>query len=362
MIDEQHLCDYGCGQVAIKQFGNGKWCCSESHQQCPNSKMKTNPPKGTDHWLFGKHHSKETREKLSKINIGQVSPMKGKKHSKESLKIMSETHKGQIPWNKGLTGVYSEESKSRMGKSSFGKDNQFYGKKHSDKSKKIMSEKKKGYVPWIKGKSHSKETRKKISEAHTGLFRTKESIIKTQSTIKALNIKYPLFSKIEKMRYDPKYPGERIIQIHCKNCSKWFIPTYNKFYQRIRAIEDSNGNQAGYFYCCDDCKNECPLYNKKTTQIIKEDEIRAGNIKEKLYTSSEYNTWRDEVLKRADYLCEYCEDPANNAHHSRPQKLEPGFVLDPDFGIACCEKCHYKYGHKTETECSTGNLASTICR
>jgi len=48
-------------------------------------------------------------------------------------------------------------------------------------------------------------------------------------------------------------------------------------------------------------------------------------------------------------------------HHSRPQKLEPGFVLDPDFGVACCEKCHYKYGHKPGTECSTGNLANMIC-
>jgi len=83
---------------------------------------------------------------------------------------------------------------------------------------------------------------------------------------------------------------------------------------------------------------------------------------DKLYTIEEYQTWRITVLEREDYLCEYCEEQAMHVHHSRPQKLEPGFILDPDFGIACCETCHYKYGHKTGTECSTGNLASTICK
>jgi hypothetical protein len=58
----------------------------------------------------------------------------------------------------------------------------------------------------------------------------------------------------------------------------------------------------------------------------------------------------------------YCDELAVHVHHSRPQKLDPGFVLDPDFGIACCEKCHYKYGHETGSECSTGNLANKVCK
>ena len=77
------------------------------------------------------------------------------------------------------------------------------------------------------------------------------------------------------------------------------------------------------------------------------------------YTQEEYNIWRTEVLERADYKCEYCEEKANHAHHSRPQKKEPFFNLDPDFGIACCEKCHYEKGHKDE--CSTGKLSKLVC-
>ena len=35
------------------------------------------------------------------------------------------------------------------------------------------------------------------------------------------------------------------------------------------------------------------------------------------------------------------------------------FSLDPDFGLACCKKCHYKYGHRDE--CSPIQLAQMIC-
>jgi len=86
--------------------------------------------------------------------------------------------------------------------------------------------------------------------------------------------------------------------------------------------------------------------------------IICGELK-KLYTSEEYQTFRQQVLEREDYKCEYCGEKAIHVHHSRPQKLEPGFALDPDFGVACCQKCHYKYGHKDE--CSTRNLANKVC-
>ena len=35
------ICDYGCGRPAIKQFNNGRWCCSERVQQCPGYRKKT---------------------------------------------------------------------------------------------------------------------------------------------------------------------------------------------------------------------------------------------------------------------------------------------------------------------------------
>ena len=55
------LCSYGCGQEAVYQFGNGKWCCSEYYMSCKNMKIR-----GEGHSMFGKHHSLKSREKMRK--------------------------------------------------------------------------------------------------------------------------------------------------------------------------------------------------------------------------------------------------------------------------------------------------------
>ncbi len=208
-----------------------------------------------------------------------------------------------------------------------GKNNPFYNKKHSIKNKE-------NYHKNMLGNNHKKLI-----------------------TISEIKKKYPTFAKVEEMRYNPDIQEE--IQVRCKNhlCKNskeqggWFTPTYYQRYERINDIEHIDGNGGSYMYCCDECKQECPLFNLRGDP----NKIK----KEQLYTSEEYQTFRQQVLKREAYICEYCEQRATHVHHSRPQKLEPGFVLDPDFGVACCESCHYKYGHKDE--CSTGNLANIVC-
>ena len=37
---EIHYCDYGCGQVASYMLKNGKYCCNQYPQQCPNIRVK----------------------------------------------------------------------------------------------------------------------------------------------------------------------------------------------------------------------------------------------------------------------------------------------------------------------------------
>jgi len=39
------ICNYGCGQEAKYQTNNGKWCCSENWQSCPESKLKNSKSK-----------------------------------------------------------------------------------------------------------------------------------------------------------------------------------------------------------------------------------------------------------------------------------------------------------------------------
>jgi len=216
-----------------------------------------------------------------------------------------------------------------------------------------------------KNKKFSIQRRKNISNSLKGRFLSEKHKINIGNgnigkklSISKIKKKYPFFSKIEKMRYNPDKPEEKEIQVHCKNhnCPNskeqggWFTPTYTHLYERIRRLERENAGC--YFYCSEKCKNNCPLYN------LKSDPYKSI---EKPYTSEEYQTFREFVLKRDNYKCQYCGKKAEHIHHERPQKLEPFFTLDPDLAWSVCKKCHYQYGHKTDSECSTGSLSKRVC-
>ena len=205
---------------------------------------------------------------------------------------------------------------------------------------------------WNYGKKRSKKTKEKI-----GL---KQKSYKNHYflTIKKIKHKYPFFSKIEKLRYNPDKPNEKEIQVHCKNhnCKNsqekggWFTPTRSQLYERIRHLEKVGADNC-YFYCSIECKNICPLYRSHGGNNLKDNT--------ELYTQNEYQQFREFVLERDKYICQYCGEPAIDVHHERPQKLEPFFSLDPDYAWSCCKKCHYEKGHKDE--CSTGKLATKNC-
>lgn len=106
------------------------------------------------------------------------------------------------------------------------------------------------------------------------------------------------------------------------------------------------------FYCSDGCKNACSIFGKHSSIKV--------STNSKCCNTTDSVVWASEVLKRANYECEYCGEKATDAHHIKPKKLEPFFALDPDYGIACCEKCHYKYGHG-DRDCSFGTLRYKQC-
>ncbi len=66
------------------------------------------------HPLYGKHHSKAARKKISEASSGEKHPFYGKHHSEASLKKLSEAHKG-----KKLT----EAHKKKIGEAQRGKKN-----------------------------------------------------------------------------------------------------------------------------------------------------------------------------------------------------------------------------------------------
>ena len=70
----------------------------------------------------------------------------GMTHSVESKELMSKSKKGIVPWNKGKTGVQKHGSETRklMSQNNSGKRNPFYGKTHSIESKNKISKANKG--------------------------------------------------------------------------------------------------------------------------------------------------------------------------------------------------------------------------
>ena len=125
--------------------------------------------KGENHPFYGKHHSEETKQKMSEAKKGEKHPLYGKQLSEETRRKMSEAKKGE---------KLSEETKGKISKSISGENHPLYGKHHSEETKRKMSEAKKGkhfsdehkrkISEKLKGKHHSDEHKRKISEANKG--------------------------------------------------------------------------------------------------------------------------------------------------------------------------------------------------
>jgi hypothetical protein len=161
-------------------------------------------------------------------------------------------------------------------------------------------------------------------------------------TIKQIKERYPFFYKIEKIRFNK---NTKQIEVKCKYCNKWFTPKSSQLRSRICAVEHEDGNDGCFLYCSKKCKQLCPSFGVKKETSIKQ----------------EYFVFREFVLERDNYTCQFCGKRAKFVHHERPKKIEPFFEFDPDLAWSCCKKCHYKKGHPSGTECSHGYLAHKNC-
>jgi 5-methylcytosine-specific restriction endonuclease McrA len=314
-ILKMQFCDYGCGRPANFKFKNGKCCCENNISKCP-----------------------AIIDKIRKDRCGELNPNYGKRMSNEERKKRSKfmTEQRADPDSSFNTKSFKEKQKKSLIKVRNTKE-------WKNKAKKWMEE------AWKDNRVGNQEWKEKQKQSQ-------------KLTIRKIKNKYPFFSQIEEMRYTPDKPGEKEIQVHCKNhnCPNskeqggWFTPSYIQLYERIRQLEKDYGNEGCYFYCCEECKQQCPLYKSRGADPFRD--------LEKSYTQEEYNIWRKQVLKKDNYECQKCGSKENlHCHHIIPVKIEPIFALDPDNGIVLCQKCHYKYGHKINTECSTGKLAKKVC-
>ena len=340
-IETTELCGFGCGQVAKYKFKNGNICCSDHINKCLKSRKKRS--KNQKGIILSKAIQIETTE-LCDYGCGLIAKYKFK-----NGKICCENHRSKCLKNR--------EKNSKNGKGRFIPkaitietiDLCSYGcgqeAKFKLKNKKICCSQNPHSCPI---------NRKKLSKSGKG---------KNKLTISKIKEKKPTFAKVEPMRYNPDKPNEKEIQVRCKNhkCPNseeqggWFTPTSSQFHERIRCIEKPWGNDGAFFYCSEDCKDECPAYN------MREDPNR--EIKKLPYTSGQYIEYRQKMFREQKEefgynFCEKCYSTENlHLHHYKPVKLYPLLALDPDNGHILCSKCHYE-AHKKGTKCSTGYLAN----
>lgn len=152
----------------------------------------------------------------------------------------------------------------------------------------------------------------------------------------------------EEVRRRPE--DKNILEVKCTYCGKWYNPKRKDVLHRISAL---NGNEHGgnNFYCSEECKQKCPIYNKQLYQ---------ENHPNKPENNRPYQQeWSQMVCEREDYKCEICGEYGNIGHHILPVKPYPHLQADVDNGVCLCEKCHYIV-HQIEG-CKTGQLANLVC-
>ena len=125
-------CKNGYNGRVVNQFsryimrkGRPPWNKGKHHSTETKKKMSVTR-KGKPTWMKGKHHSDEAKQKISESHLGKPSPMKGRQHTEESKQKNREKHLGKTPVNKGIP--MTEEAKQKSRESHMGKPSVIKGK------------------------------------------------------------------------------------------------------------------------------------------------------------------------------------------------------------------------------------------
>lgn len=144
------ICQCDCGNLISVPVGS---LSSGNTQSCgclvsDVGKSRT----GENNHFFGKKHSEETKAKFKfrKVRRGPENPNYGKKFSEEHRQRMSEARAG-IPWS---------EERRAVAVFPTGEDHQFFGKTHSKESRKKMSDslKARNQRPWENAATATEES------------------------------------------------------------------------------------------------------------------------------------------------------------------------------------------------------------
>lgn len=106
------------------------------------SEIRKGTWKGENNPQYGKHLTLGQKEHLRRLNLGKNNAFYGKKHSEETKNKISKANSGRM---------VSKEQKEHLSALMTGENNPFYGKKHSQENLEKMSKNRKGK---LLGKEH----------------------------------------------------------------------------------------------------------------------------------------------------------------------------------------------------------------
>jgi len=364
-------CDYGCGQEAKYQFKNGKWCCSKYSSRCPALKNKYNNRKiqkkeriensgyiceygcGKEAHYFHKTPKKWCCEEY----VQQCESRKANLTDKEKrLRYLKNLERAKNYNRKKSEDPEYKKEVARKYREKYHSDKEYREKKIKRRKERYKENPEKELIKVKEWQSKNKDKVDAINKEWQS--KNKDRLKKISVSFLNSPSKFDRDAKkidwFEKVRRDPN--DKSLLNVKCKQCNKWFIPTYIQVKSRVDSVLKGIGES--HFYDTEECKQQCSVYNVNSIAEVRR---FLNGDSELWYTQAELSIWGKTVLERENYICEYCGDQAVHAHHEKAKKLEPFFALDPDNGIACCIECHYKYGHTTHTFCSTGNLAAKVC-
>ena len=213
------------------------------------------------------------------------------------------------------------------------------------------------------GKTHTEETKNKISKVHKGIKLSDEHKRKiSENSHPFIGKKHPSWKDGYNKKNIPLYDtyasqltifehsrrnekDQNILEVKC-DCGKWFVPTRTNVTHRIGALNGlySSATECR-FYCSAKCKQECPIYNRKKYQV--------GHPKsnKSQYSREVQPELRQLVFKRDNFTCQKCElhqdelDVGLHCHHLTGVEINPIESADIDNCITLCKECH-KQIHK----------------
>ena len=234
---------------------------------------------------------------------------------------------------------HSTETKEKISKAKMGKNYGNVGEKHCHYGRKATDEAKRNMSLAQTGRKLSEETKRKIGDAQIGEKNHMYGKIGENNPLFLDGGSYDHYVSLlfdEEVRRDPD--NYKRIQVKCKldSCRKWFTPNLDQCCKRKQGID----NGASYFYCSDECKDSCSVYNQRKYPKGMKLKSKRHEIVDRLF--------REMVLEKDNYKCVRCEATENlKAHHIEGVVINPMVANDIDNGITFCGDCHdWLHGQK----------------